>query len=78
MFVKEAGPLGIFSRLRAYLASKQKRSGGLFDMVSCVSCASIYIGSVTAVGAAGSVLVWIWYTLAFSAGAMIIEHFIKS
>jgi hypothetical protein len=74
MLVKEQGPLSIFLRLRAYLATNQKRSGGLFDMVSCVACMSIYIAAVTALWPAGSVLGWIWYTLAFSTIATFLEQ----
>lgn len=73
MVVKEMGPLGIFSRLRADRAKKQKRVGGTFDMLSCVACASIYIGSVTALGAAHGLFSWLAYTLAFSALATFLE-----
>lgn len=72
--VKEQGPLDIFARFRAYLATHQKRMGGWFDMVSCVACTSIYIGAVTATALAGDVITWIWYTLTFSAVAMFLEQ----
>lgn len=73
MIVKEMGPFAVFSRLRANRARKQKRIGGTYDMLSCVGCVSVYVGAVTAVGAAGSVLEWIWYTFAFSAIAVFLE-----
>ena len=72
---KEAGPKAIFMRLRAYLASKQKDAGGLFDMFSCVSCLSMYIGALTSLALAGDVLYFILYTFTFSAIAVIIERF---
>lgn len=74
MVVKESGPFAIFARFRAALAVLQKRSGGPFDMVSCVACTSIYIAAVTAIWPAGDVLSWIWYTLAFSAVAVFLEQ----
>lgn len=74
MIVREAGPLAVFTRFRAYLASKQKRSGGMFDMVSCVSCMSIHIGAITALWVAQDVFHWIAYTLSFSAIACLTER----
>lgn len=72
--VKESGPVAIFARFRAALAALQKRSGGPFDMVSCVACTSVYIAAVTSLWLAGDVLTWIWYTLALSALAMFLEQ----
>jgi len=77
MISKELGPKGIFARFRAKLAKRQKASGGLYDMVSCVGCSSVYIGAVTALWFAGSVFSWITYTLAFSAIAMFIDRLMK-
>lgn len=77
MIVKESGPLAIFSRLRAKLAEKQKNPGGLYDLVSCVACTSIYIGAVVALWAAESVLGVIWYSLSFSAISVVIERLVK-
>lgn len=74
IIVKEVGPLAIFAKLRAYLATKQKSIGGLFDMFSCVGCISMYIGAVTALGLAGDVLEFIMYSLVFSAIACLIER----
>lgn len=67
MLVLEDGPLMVFPRFRAYLAGRQRKPGGWFDMISCIGCASVYIGSVTALALAGDVLEWILYTLSFSA-----------
>lgn len=75
MVVKEMGPLGIFAKYRADRAKNQQRSGGLFDMVSCVACTSVYIGAVASLAVATGVLEWIMYTLAFSAIATLIERF---
>ena len=77
MVVKESGPLGIFAKIRADRARKQKRIGGTFDLVSCVACASVYIGAIVALGFAGGVLSWIAYTFSFSAIAMILERLMK-
>lgn len=77
MVVKETGPLSVFAKLRANRARKQKRIGGSFDMLSCVACASIYIGAVVALWPAGDVVTWFVYTLAFSAVATILEHFMR-
>lgn len=71
--VKEKGPLDSFARLRAYLASKQKRSGGLFDLFSCVYCLSIYFGLLAALWLAQSLFELITYTFAFSAISMLLE-----
>lgn len=78
MLVKETGPLNVFSRLRAYLAQKQKRMGGMFDMISCMACASVWVGSVTSLWPAQGFFSWIWYTLAFSAITILIERFSAS
>ncbi len=77
MFVRENGPVSVFARLRAYLASKQKRMGGFFDMISCVACISVYVAAVTAVAPAGNALEWLGYTLAFSAVATLTEALAK-
>ena len=76
ILVKQKGPLDIFVRLRAYLASKQKRSGGLFDFISCMTCTSVTIGAVTALWLAGDALEWILYTFAFSAISSLIDALI--
>lgn len=78
MIVKENGPLMIFARLRAYLGQTQKRSGGLFDMVSCVYCTSFWISLVAALWVAGDVFHWIGYTLAFSGAAGVIGAYMSS
>lgn len=74
--VKENGPLMMFARLRAKLASAQKRSGGLFDMVSCVYCTSFWIALVGALWVATTLSGWFAYALAFSAVACVLEALI--
>ena len=74
MIVKETGPLAIFARFRAYLAQKQQKMGGMFDLVSCIACTSVYIGSVTALCFAYGPITWILYTLSFSAVAVLVER----
>ena len=74
ILIRENGPLAIFARLRAYLAENQHGIGGLYDLFSCISCLSIYIGAVTALALAGDTLEWILYSLSFSAITVIIER----
>ena len=77
--VKEKGPLDIFVRLRARLASSQKRSGGLFDLFSCVYCLSVWVGLVAALSVSESAAQWLGYAFAFSAVSMLLEKlFTKS
>ena len=78
MLVKQRGPLDVFVKLRAYLAEKQKRMGGLFDMISCFGCATVLTGAVVSLCFAGSILAWIGYTLAFSAVATLTERVFSS
>jgi hypothetical protein len=73
MLSKELGPKAIFAQLRAHAAKKQRQPGGMYDMLSCVGCTSVYTGAVTALWLAGDVFIWIAYTLAFSAIATILE-----
>lgn len=78
MLVHEKGPRDILLRLRAFLAQNQQKSGGLFDLISCMACTSVWIGAVTALWVAGDVLELIAYTLAFSAITVLIERYTKS
>ena len=72
--VKENGPLMVFARLRARLAASQKRSGGLFDLISCIYCVSFWIGLVGSLIVLNNVFEWVGYGLAFSAVAVLIER----
>lgn len=74
MLVKDTGPLDIFARFRAFLATRQKKAGGWFDMFSCIGCVSVYVGATTALWPAESFFEWVLYTLAFSAIATLIER----
>lgn len=73
--VKENGPRDWFIRLRARLARTQKRSGGLFDMFSCVYCLSFWIGLGASLFVSYSFFSWIGYAFAFSGAAMLLESF---
>lgn len=73
MFVREKGPLDIFVKLRAFLGRIQSRSGGLFDLMSCVRCFSVWIGLVGALFVSHSFIQWLGYGLAFSAVASLID-----
>lgn len=72
MLVKESGPLMVFARLRAFLARTQKRSGGFFDLISCLYCTSFWIGLVAALWASRNIFHIVAYALSFSAIATII------
>lgn len=72
--VKETGPLMVFSRFRARLARTQTRSGGLFDLISCVYCVSFYIGLIAALFTSHGFFSWVGYALAYSAIAVILEN----
>ena len=74
-FVKENGPLMMFARLRAFLAAHQKRSGGLFDMISCTSCFSFWIALTASLFVSHDVFHWVGYALAFSGCSMLLESF---
>jgi hypothetical protein len=71
--VKERGPRDWFIRLRARFARTQKRSGGPFDLISCVYCTSFWVGFVASLWASDDAFHWFGYGLAFSGGAMILE-----
>lgn len=75
LLVKENGPLMIFARLRAQLASSQKRSGGLFDMISCTQCTSLWIGLIASLWVSHDIFTWAVYGLAFSAISMLLGSF---
>jgi len=74
---KQSGPLAIFARFRAFLAGRQKKVGGLYDIISCMSCASMIMGAVTSLALAGDVKTLFLYTLSFSAISLLIDVLIK-
>lgn len=74
---KQSGPLAIFARFRAFLASRQRTVGGLFDLVTCTSCISMIMGAVTALTLIGGPSGFIVYTLSFSAIATILDHYMS-
>ena len=71
--VKEKGPRDWFIRLRARLARTQKRSGGLFDMFSCVYCLSFWVALMAALSVSETFFQWFGYALALSGGSMLLE-----
>ena len=73
--VKENGPLMLFARLRARLAARQKRSGGFFDLFSCVYCISVWIGLGASLFVAHGFFSWIGHAFAFSGVSMLLESF---
>lgn len=81
MINAENGPLNIFMRYRATLAATQKRSGGMYDMISCFKCLSIWVAffpamllSLTVKGIWASLLTWVLLTLILSSEAIIIQR----
>lgn len=70
--VKELGPLGLFARIRARLARKQ-RIGGLYDLFACTSCMSIWIGLLTSLWVTNDIVDLLIYGFAFSAISMVLE-----
>lgn len=71
------GPLDVFARIRAYLASKQKHKGGLYDFVTCTTCISMPIAAVTAILPSQTAFQFIAYTLCFSALGTLLERLTK-
>ena len=71
--VKENGPRDWFIRYRARLARKQKRSGGLFDLFSCVYCLSFWIALIAALSVSQTFFQWFGYALALSGSSMLLE-----
>lgn len=71
--VEENGPLMFMARIRAHLASRQKRSGGLFDLISCIKCVSVWAGLTASLFVSNGVFLVIANGLAFSAGAILLD-----
>ena len=78
MLAHEMGPVAIFEILRAKLAKNQQQRGGLFDLISCMTCLSIYIGAVTALFVATDDFQVIAYAISFSAITMLVERLTAS
>jgi fatty acid desaturase len=76
MLWTEAGPLDIFLRARAKLATNQKRRGGLFDLVSCFFCLSIWVSMVFALFISANPLIFTLNTLILSGIASLIHEII--
>lgn len=74
MVVKESGPMAIFARLRASAASRGSNPGGIYELLSCISCSSVYVGFVAALFIAESLVGVFLYTLSFSAIAIATER----
>jgi hypothetical protein len=74
----ERGPLDIFIRARAFLAKKQKRMGGLYDLVSCFFCLSVWVSIIPAIFMATDFLTFIITVLILSGIAIIIQELIEA
>lgn len=75
--VKQSGPLDAFAKLRAWRASKQRLSGGIFDTLSCVSCASMYVSIIPAIMIANSFFEFAVTAFALSGIATMIDAFMR-
>jgi hypothetical protein len=73
----ERGPIDMFTRMRAYLAKKQKRMGGLYDLVSCFFCLSVWVSMLPAIFMAKDLLTFILSVLILSGIAVIIHQLIE-
>ena len=76
LLTKQNGPLAIFARLRAFLATKQKHTGGFYDMISCMSCSTMIVSIVTTLLLVGASQMFFLYVLSFSAIATLIDALI--
>lgn len=76
MFWAERGPLDVFSRLRAKLASRQKRMGGLYDLISCFYCVTVWVAVAFALFISDSLLTFMANTFIMSGIAAIIHDLI--
>ena len=77
MIYDEVGPLGIFERIQAWAAKRQKRNGGLSDLLNCFYCVSTWFSFIPAYFLAYDIKSFILYTLAMSAGASIIQKIVE-
>lgn len=78
MLHTERGPLDIFLRMRAALAKRQRRSGGLYDLVSCPFCLSIWVAAIFSLFLAGNLLTFVVNTLILSGIASLIHELIAA
>lgn len=67
ILVKQNGPLHIFAKFRAFLATKQKRMGGMYDFMTCMTCVSMPVAALTAIYPSQSLVQYFAYLLCFSA-----------
>jgi hypothetical protein len=74
MLYREQGPKDAFVRMRAYFAQNQKGSGGLFDLVSCFFCISIWAAVPFALFIATNPLDFLAYVLVLSGIASLINE----
>lgn len=74
MFFMEFGPLGIFARIRAWAATKDKPQGGLSELFDCFLCLSVWFAGIASLFFANSLGQFILYTLALSASAIFINR----
>ena len=77
MLVHESGPLQVLERLRAALAQRQKHPGGLYDLLSCVNCTSVWVSMLFALIISRNLAEFVVFVLSLSAVAMLIELFVK-
>lgn len=70
----EKGPFAMFERLRAALGRSQKHDGGLYDMVSCFYCLSVWISVIPALALAHNFVAFIGFVFVLSAEAIFLNQ----
>tara|TARA_B100001250_G_scaffold402800_1_gene416400 strand:+ start:319 stop:609 length:291 start_codon:yes stop_codon:yes gene_type:complete len=76
MLWTERGPLDIFTKVRAKLAQRQKRMGGMFDLVSCFYCLSIWVAVPLALLLSDSIATFVISVFALSGIASLLHELI--
>jgi hypothetical protein len=77
MLQNENGPKAIFARLQARVAKKEGKPGSFADGFFCFYCMSIWLSVIPAIYLANSLIGVLGYTLAISAGAIIINTIVS-
>lgn len=73
MLQEEIGPKAIFSKLQAYIATKEGKPGSFAQGFFCFNCMSMWFSLPIAILVTDGILRIILSTLAISAGAIIVD-----
>jgi hypothetical protein len=81
LIATEKGPLNIFDSIRKAVAMRGADGNRFFaslsDGVHCLWCVSVWIGALLALLVSNTLTEWIFYSLAASSGAIIIDSLIR-